>query len=112
LYFWYHEAPRYLMTAEGGAVGRDNPPAAERGNLEMLLDSEGRLRQFQAWPEEMDATPAPADFQKLLAAAGFDASKMAPAEPAWTPPSAFDARAAWTVKEGSDSERVEAAAWQ
>ncbi|HYL38124.1 MAG TPA: serine/threonine-protein kinase [Bryobacteraceae bacterium] len=112
LYFWYREAPRYLMPAEGGAVGRDNPPAAERGNLEMLLDSEGRLLQFQAWPEEAAATPAPADFQKLLAAAGFDASKMAPAEPAWAPPSAFDARAAWTGKEGSDSVRVEAAAWQ
>ena len=112
LYFWYREAPRYLVPAEGGEVGRDNPPAAERGNLEMLLDSEGRLLQFQAWPEEAAATPAPADFQKLLAAAGFDASKMAPAEPAWTPPSAFDARAAWTGKEGSDSVRVEAAGWQ
>ena len=112
LYFWYREAPRYLMPAEGGAVGRDNPPAAERGNLEMRLDSEGRLLQFQAWPEDAAATPASADFQKLLAAAGFDASKMVSAEPAWIPPSAFDARAAWTGKEGSDSVRVEAAAWR
>ena len=112
LYFWYREAPSYLVPAEGGAVGRDNPPAAERGNLEMLLDSEGRLLEFRAWPEEMAAASAPVDFQKLLAAAGFDSSKMTPAEPAWVPPSAFDTRAAWTGTEGSDAVRVEAAAWQ
>ena len=81
----------------------------------MMLDSEGRLLQFQAWPEEMPVdgkSTSEVDFPKLLAAAGFDASKMTAAEPAWVPPSAFDARAAWAGKEGSDPVRVEAAAWQ
>src|SRR6185295_4892131 len=97
---------------EGGAVERNNPPPAERGNLQMLLDSEGRLLQFQAWPEEVAATSSPVDFQKLLAAAGFDVSKMAADEPKWVPPSAFDARTAWTGTEGSDPIRIEAGAWQ
>jgi hypothetical protein len=112
LYFWYREAPRYFVPAGGGGVQRDNPPAAERGNLQMWLDSEGRLLQFQAWPEEVAATSGPADFQKVLAAAGFDPSKMTPAEPGWVPPSAFDDRAAWTGTEGSDPIRVETAAWR
>jgi predicted Ser/Thr protein kinase len=112
LYFWYRESPGYLVPAEGGSVGRNNPPAAERGNLQMLLDSEGRLLEFRAWPEEVAATSAQVDFQKLLPAAGLDPSKMTSAEPAWVPPSAFDTRAAWTGTESSDAVRVEAAEWR
>ncbi|HYL78734.1 MAG TPA: serine/threonine-protein kinase [Bryobacteraceae bacterium] len=125
LNFWYREAPRYLVPTGGGAVSLGNPPAAERGNLQMLLDSEGRLLQFQARPaEKPDADkpdsetpgggkpPSEADFQKLLAAAGLDPFRMTAAEPTWVPPSAFYTRAAWTVKEGLDSMRVEAATWQ
>jgi serine/threonine-protein kinase len=114
LYFWYREAPRFLVPAGGGPVFRGNPPPAERGNLEMMLDSEGRLLQFQAWP---DATPdekanRSVDFQVLFSAAGVDPSNLAAAEPAWIPRSAFDARAAWTGTEGSDPVRLEAAAWR
>lgn len=115
LYFWYREAPRYLLPAGGGAVWPDNPTAAERGNLQMMLDSEGRLMQLQAWPEEMPLAgqrASEADFQKLLAAARLDPARMAPADPGWVPPSAFDTRTAWTVSEGRDSIRLEAAAWR
>jgi predicted Ser/Thr protein kinase len=112
LYFWYREAPRFLVPDGGGAVTPTNPPAAERGNLQMMLDSEGRLRQFQAWPEAKPEASSAGDFQKLLAAAGFVPTRMTVAEPAWVPPSAFDARAAWTVTEGRDAIRVEVAAWQ
>ena len=115
LYFWYREAPSYLLPAEGGAVGRNNPPAAERGNLQMLLDSEGRLLQFQAWPEEMSVGGKPAsvaDFQKLLASAALDPARMTAVEPSWVPPSAFDALSAWNVTEGRDAIRVEVASWQ
>ncbi|MBZ5633138.1 MAG: protein kinase [Acidobacteriia bacterium] len=113
LYFWYREAPRYLVPAEGGAVWLENPPPGDRGNLQILLDSEGRLLQFRAWPEEMPASEKPpADFQKVLAVAGMDSSRMTAAEPSWVPPSAFDSRVAWSGTEGSDPIRVEAAAWQ
>jgi serine/threonine protein kinase len=112
LYFWYREAPRYLAPAGGGAVTLEDPPTGERGNLQILLDSEGRLLQFQAWPAETPGTPSAPDFQKLMAAARLDPTRMTAAEPSWVPPSAFDARAAWTVTEGSDPIRVEAAAWQ
>lgn len=113
LHFWYREAPYYLIPQGGGPVGRNNPPAANRGELQMVLDSNGRLLEFQAWPAEKAArTPAPADFQNLLATAGFDPARVTAVEPAWVPPSAFDARAAWTSREGSDPVRVEAAAWQ
>ncbi|MEO8096341.1 MAG: serine/threonine-protein kinase [Acidobacteriota bacterium] len=114
LHFWYREAPRYLVPEEGGAVERNNPSAAERGNLEMLLDSEGRLLQFQAWPDEMPYARegGSGDFQQLLAAAGFDPTKLTAAEPSWVPPSAFDAHAAWTGTEGSDAIRLEAASLQ
>jgi len=111
LYFWYREAPRFLVPGGGGAVTRTNPPAAERGNLQMMLDSEGRLLQFQAWPEEKPGASSAGDFQKLLAAAGLDATRMTVAEPTWVPPSAFDTRAAWTGTEGRDTIRVDAAAW-
>lgn len=113
LIFWYREAPRYLVGEEGGAIERNNPSAAAPGNLQMWLDSEGRLLQFQAWPSETPSVEKPAtDFSKLLTAAGFDASKLTAAEPAWTPPMAIDTRAAWTGTEGSDPVRIEAASWQ
>ena len=115
LYFWYREAPRYLVPAAGGAVSLDDPPAAERGNLQMFLDSEERLLQFQAWPEKMPEGGKPTsavDLQKLLAVAGFEPARMTAAEPAWVPPSAFDARAAWRGTEGFDTIRVEVATWQ
>ena len=112
LYFWYREAPRFLVPRGGGAVTRTNPPAAERGNLQLMLDSEGRLLQFQAWPEAKPEASSVGDFQKLLAAAGLDPTRMTVADPAWVPPSAFDARAAWTGAEGRDPIRVEAGAWQ
>ncbi len=113
LIFWYREAPRYLVGEEGGAVERNNPAAAEPGNLEMQLDSEGRLLQFRTWPSETAAAEKPAtDFSKLLTAAGFDPSKLTAADPSWTPPMAFDTRAAWTSKEGSDPIRIEVASWR
>ncbi len=113
LIFWYREAPRYLVGEEGGAVERNTPPAAEPGNLEMQLDSEGRLLQFRTWPSETAAAEKPAtDFSKLLTAAGFDPSKLTAADPSWTPPMAFDTRAAWTSKEGSDPIRIEVASWR
>jgi len=120
LYFWYREAPRYLVPIEGLAVSLRNPPPADRGNIQILLDSEGRLLQFQAWPEENPAggkptspsAASPGDFQKLLAVAGMEPLQMTPAEPSWVPPSAFDSRAAWSSAEGSDPIRAEAAAWR
>ena len=114
LYFWYREAPRYLVPRGGGTVVLDDPPAAERGNLQMLLDSEGRLLQFQAWPDERATAfrPAAQDFGNVLAAARFNPSQMTSVESSWTPPSAFDTRAAWTLREGPDAVRVEVAAWR
>jgi serine/threonine-protein kinase len=83
-----------------------------------MLDLKGRLHFLHAVPPRLDdpTTPAPAaDWTTLLREAGFDQSRLAPATPAWVPPSFADARMAWTGVYPDQPDvpvRIEAAAWR
>jgi serine/threonine-protein kinase len=132
IYFWRRESPqRLLPTAQGSqvrwgeppvlALVNENDPPATPGSLSVRLDLQGRLIRFSAEPSQLDEglsrspQPGKENWAGLFAVAGIDAGSLAPTEPIWTPPSAFDARAAWngTFSEQPSLEmRVEAAAWR
>jgi hypothetical protein len=99
----------------------ENDPPIIPGSLSVRLDMQGRLIRFSAMPSQFDVgrshSPQPDkdNWVGLFSAAGIDAARLAPTEPKLTPPSAFDARAAWvgTFPEQPGLEmRVEAAAWR
>jgi predicted Ser/Thr protein kinase len=122
LYFWYRESPRYLYHPTGYMVTRTQPHGFDPGMLEVLLDSEGRLIEFDAQPpaetsnqtSNQGDTRAP-DWGRLFAAAALDAARFTPAQPVLTPRSFSDTRAAWVGSwddSPHDTLRVEAAAYQ
>src|SRR5262245_11389375 len=142
IYFWRRESPQQLLpliqageipisqvnqerragTLELPVLSRvnENDPPTTPGSLSLRLDMQGRLIRFSAEPSQIDEGPSHSphpdkeDWARLISSAGIDAAHLASAEPIWTPPSAFDERAAWvgTFPEHPSLElRVEAAAW-
>src|SRR5215470_659675 len=133
IYFWRRESPQQLLPIaqlrpgssgnelpDLGQVNENDPPITP-GSLSIRLDMQGRLIRFSAMPSQRDEGPRYSpqsdkeNWARLFAVAGIDAGRLAPTEPIWTPPSAFDARAAWsgTFPEQSGlALRVEAAAWR
>jgi len=83
--------------------------------LEILLDSEGRLIEFNAQPEVatggQERVP---DWERLFVAAGLDRLHFTAIEPVLTPRSFSDVRMAWTSSDNSlhGPLRVEAAGYQ
>lgn len=134
IYFWKRESrqpllpitqPHPWMMELGGfpdaaRVKEDDPPQTP-GILSLRLDMQGRLMRFNATPAQLEEGSAPPPqpekdlWARLFSATGLDAAQLTPTEPKWTPPSAFDARSAWSgfFPEQSDLPlRVEAAAWR
>src|SRR5579872_2342989 len=110
--FWYRESPSSLIAEIGSNVPTSftDPPFDVPRMIRMRLDPNGRLRQLEAIPLQMEP-PAPAgmfDWSRLFHAAGLDMSRFQPVDPQWTPSANWDQRAAWTA----GSRRVEAAAWR
>src|SRR5262245_38410985 len=132
IYFWRRESPQQLLPIAQATYTRygelpdlaqvnENDPPITPGSLSIRLDMQGRLIRFSAMPSQIDEgwsrSPQPDkyDWAGLFSAAGIDAGRLMSTEPRWTPPSAFDARAAWvgTFPEQPSLEmRVEAAAWR
>jgi hypothetical protein len=123
IYFWYRQSPQYLEAPSTGdpripAVSTNNPPPTHSGMVSLNLDPQGRLIEFSAVPLQVEETPVPPrqpDWTGLLAAAGLDMTRFAPAEPHWIPLVSFDARAAWTGSYALAPEapmRIEAASWR
>jgi serine/threonine-protein kinase len=131
IYFWRRENPQLLLPIAMGWMNRsggpdlaqvdENDPPMTPGSLSVRLDVQGRLIRFSAMPAPLDEgqshSPRPdrEHWARLFSVAGIDASRLASTEPMWTPPSAFDARAAWvgTFPEQPGLElRIEAAAWR
>jgi len=118
--FWYRQSPQYLDVVNGvGAVTKTNPPMTTSGMIRVSLDTQGRLVQLDAVPPQVDQSPAasppPANWPPLLAAAGLDMARFTPAESTWAPLAPFDAHAAWTGSFAHAPDvpmRVEAASWR
>jgi serine/threonine protein kinase len=116
VFFWYRTSPQPLIPwGSENQVSRANPPFTVSGMTIVLVDASGRLSEFLAIPSpsQPDATPPPADWSTVFAAAGLSMADFKPAPSRLVPPVYADERRAW---EGSLAEapehtiRVEAAA--
>jgi hypothetical protein len=117
VYFWYRQSPHYPTDSElNYGIYSFNRDKLEPGMQAVVLDSNGRLLEFQARPtaETHVGGGAPAfDWSRLFAAAGLDSARFQAVLSKVTPTSAFDERSAWTgAAEGAQELRVEAAAFQ
>ncbi|MBS1786595.1 MAG: protein kinase [Acidobacteria bacterium] len=131
IFFWYRKSPQQLLPKDDpdpvlwGQLPdmsrvRENDPPQTPGMVCIKLDMQGRLLRFSAEPPTLDegpshsSQPAQDNWARLFSAAEIDVARLTATEPKWTPPSAFDTRAAWsgTFPEQPDLPlRVEAAAW-
>ncbi len=116
--FWYRTSPRELAPVMFGFyLGQDDPPRDVSGMVLVVLDTKGRLLQFEAVPPQTDpkgSAPAP-DWGPLIAATGLEMGALKPAEPEWVPEDFADTRAAWTgafLELPKIPVRVEAAAFR
>ena len=107
LRFTYRQSPRYLVPRDlhaqliPGIVQFDDPATTQSGMINLMLDTSGRLVDFQALPPEQEASPAPAkpvDWSPLFAAAGLDVSQFQSAAPEWSSLANSDMRTAWNGK--------------
>ena len=117
--YWYRQSPEPIVPQEDdGEVFLEDPVPSRPGMLGMILDLDGRLRQFSAVPPQQEdpvSAGGPPDWAPLFAAAKLDTSTLQPIEPRWTPLVATDARAAWTGTYPARPDlpiRVEAAAFR
>jgi serine/threonine-protein kinase len=98
IYFWYTQSPRYL---EQVADMYDTDPRLAldtAGMTRVSLDPYGRLIEFIRVPGQVDsqpATPVQPDWTALFSAAELAPVNFKPTASQWTPPVAYDARAAW-----------------
>jgi len=124
--FWYRQSPRFLEPSGPGAnhssgvpggVNAAVPPMLPGESL-VWLDSRRYLTGFRVVPSDEAPTSAatgPLDWTALFKAAGIDPARCTPVDPAWTPPTFADARAAWTgvLPDRPDlALRIEAAAYR
>jgi len=117
VHFWFRQGAHYPINSN-----RDSEMSSfhrgiwEPGMQAVVLDSDGRLLEFEAQPsaETRVGDGAPAfDWSRLFAAAGLDSSRFQAASSKVKPISAYDTRAAWTGStEGTQGIRVEAAAFE
>jgi hypothetical protein len=96
--FNYRQSPRPLI-ADDDHVTPSNPPMEIPGMVNVVTDTEGRLRRFRSVPPQTESSPtAPTafDWAPLFQQAGLDPARFEKREPAQVPPSPFDERAEWT----------------
>jgi predicted Ser/Thr protein kinase len=122
LRYAYRQSPVYLdpdgyqgTALTPGVVQFDDPPAIQSGMINVIIDTQGRLTDFQAIPKEVEPNPPPAaplDWKPLFAAAGLDLAQFHSTEPQWLSLAGFDTRAAWTgvYPDSGRPLRIEAAA--
>jgi hypothetical protein len=118
LLFWYRSSPRGLvpMNPTLSIPSPADPPLNDTGMATVVLDTTGRLAEFNAvGPQLESAAPpmtTPVDWKVFFNAAGLDMARFTAVTPDWVPRNYADARLAWT---GSTPEvpgvdiRVEAA---
>ena len=118
LYFWYKQAPRYLIADGSVVILPWNPASDVAGMANVTLDPRGRLVRFERVPPQIEESDAPStntDWSRLFAAAGLDQTKFTPTRPKWVPLLYADERAAWEgphVDHPQFPVRIEAAAFR
>jgi serine/threonine-protein kinase len=128
--FWYRESQEAFrpdsfpgVISFGDAIEYDSPANSEPGMIRLRLDPRGRLIALEARPSLNNPPGAfmkanstgSADWSVLFRLADLDQSRFSPSEPVTVPPSAFDARGAWTGTFGEgrpEQVRLEAASWK
>jgi hypothetical protein len=86
VFFWLRESPHYLVNfASIYAPKRFERNTLEPGMLELLLDSEGRLIEFQALPQQAEHSAGGQkpefDWGRLFLAAGLDPGRFTRVQP-------------------------------
>ncbi len=101
MHFVYRQSPRPMIPRNLFSITEsDDPPANTPGEIRVVLDSRGRLREFLAVPLGGDTGEAkPPDWHGMLAEAGTTAAQPAPENPAVIPLVAFDQRQDWKTRE-------------
>ena len=118
LYYWYKQAPRYLIADGAVVILPWNPPSDIAGMTNVILDPRGRLVRFERVPPQIEETAEPTtntDWSRVFAAAGLDQTKFKPTQPKWVPLLYADERAAWEgphVDHPQIPVRIEAAAFR
>lgn len=117
-YYWYKQAPRYLIADGAVVILPWNPPPDVAGMTNVTLDPRGRLVGFERVPPQIEESAPPStntDWSRLFAAAGLDQTKFTPTQPKWVPLLYADERAAWEgphVDHPQIPVRIEAAAFR
>ncbi len=92
----YRESPYALVARPDGEVSASNPPVTVPGMLQVALDGNGRLLDFEAVPDDTLVTLAdPVAPEAVFRAAGLDPANFREVDPAGAPPHPFDYRRAW-----------------
>jgi eukaryotic-like serine/threonine-protein kinase len=118
LFYWYKQAPRYLIADGSVVIVPWNPPSNVSGMTNIRLDPRGRLVRFERVPPHTEESGEPTtrtDWSRLFAAAGLDQTKFTPTQPKWVPLLYADERAAWEgphVDHPQIPMRIEAAAFR
>jgi serine/threonine-protein kinase len=117
IYFWYRQSPHPFDVTGSGVVREQRPARDVSGMKTVTLDTLGRLRSFYAVPpqrEPLQGDAKPFDWSTLFVESGLDLSKLQSVPSTWTPPHAYNERAAWEGTYPNQPEtriHVEAAAY-
>lgn len=118
-FFWYRSSQRYLAPVGDVVIKLDDPPQLISGMNSLVLDTRGRLVEFQAVPPQVETQAPPqtnaTDWSALFAEAGLDIRNYQETETKWTPPTFADERKAWTGSHLDHPDipvRIEAAAYR
>jgi serine/threonine-protein kinase len=100
LLFWYRSSPRVMVPLGfEETITPANPPRTLTNMLTVMVDTEGRLVEFNAVPPQIETSPSGprpgVDWGALFTAAALNQADFAPVAPNWTPPDYADERAAW-----------------
>ena len=81
-------------------VNEGDPPRSDSGEVTIVLDARGQIRDFTAIPPQVlepGPAPPPVDWPALFRAGGIDYASATPVTPEWAPLYYGDKRAAWTA---------------
>jgi len=116
--FWHRQSPRPLEPQSSTEGWLSDPPNNLPGMVLLTLDTRGNLTYLEAVPPQSDdgaQAAEPPDWSALFREAGLDQTQFRQADSKWTPPHAYDLRAAWegTYPNAPDLPlRVEAASYR